>query len=149
MNLFRPVERWNVQRKEMSITRFEDIKVWQTARQLTNMIYDLTDQSAFSRDYGLKDQIRRAGVSVMSNIAEGYESRTQRLFIDILGRAKASAGEVRSQFYIALDRNYITQTQFNTTHDLADKASRQIYRSSHTLNLNRVRTLARSSVLTF
>ena len=60
-----------------SITRFEEIEAWQTARQLANMIYDLTDQMAFGRDYGLKDQIRRAAVSVMSNIAEGFESRTQ------------------------------------------------------------------------
>jgi len=111
-----------------TITRFEDIEAWQTARQLTNLIYDLTDRGAFARDYGLKDQIRRSAVSVMSNIAEGFESRTQALFIDLLGRAKGSAGEVRSQLYIALDRKYITQPQFDEAYDLADKASRQIYR---------------------
>lgn len=111
-----------------TITRFEDIEAWQTARQLANLIYDLTDQGAFARDYSLKDQIRRAAVSVMSNIAEGFESRTQALFIDLLGRAKGSAGEVRSQLYIALDRKYITQAQFNEGYELADKASRQIYR---------------------
>ena len=75
-----------------SITRFEEIEAWQTVRQLANMIYDLTDQMAFGRDYGLKDQIRRAAVSVMSNIAEGFESHTQALFLDFLGRAKGSAG---------------------------------------------------------
>ena len=111
-----------------TITRFEDIDAWQTARHLTNVIYELTDQGAFVRDYGLKDQIRRAAVSVMSNIAEGFESRTQPLFVDFLGRAKASAGEVRSQLYIALDRRYITQAQFDEAYDLADKCSRQIYR---------------------
>lgn len=83
-----------------TITRFEDIEAWQTARQLANLIYDLTDQGAFARDYGLRDQIRRAAVSVMSNIAEGFESRTQSLFVDFLGRAKGSAGEVRSQLYM-------------------------------------------------
>ena len=111
-----------------TITRFEDIEAWQTARQLTHLIYDLTGQKAFARDYGLKDQIRRAAVSVMSNIAEGFESRTQALFIDFLGRAKGSAGEVRSQLYLALDEGYITQTQFDEAYALADKAARQIYR---------------------
>ena len=111
-----------------TITRFEDIEAWQTARQLTNLIYDLTDQGVFARDYGLKDQIRRSAVSVMSNIAEGFESRTQALFIDLLGRAKGSSGEVRSQLYIALGRKYIAQEQFDAANDLADKCSRQIYR---------------------
>ena len=117
-----------------TITRFEDIEAWQTARRLTNLVYDLTDQGAFVRDYGLKDQIRRAAVSVMSNISEGFESRTQALFIDLLGRAKGSAGEVRSQLYIALDRRYITKAQFDEARDLADKASRQVYRFMTYLN---------------
>jgi four helix bundle protein len=111
-----------------TIERFEDIEAWQTARRLANLIYDLTDQGAFARDYGLRDQIRRAAVSAMSNIAEGFESRTQSQFIDFLGRAKGSAGEVRSQLYIALDRKYITQAQFDEAYDLADKCSRQISR---------------------
>jgi four helix bundle protein len=111
-----------------TIERFEDIEAWQTARHLANLIYDLTDQGVFARDYGLRDQIRRAAVSVMSNIAEGFESRTQSLFLDFLGRAKGSAGEVRSQLYIALDRKYIAQAQFDEAYDLADKCSRQIYR---------------------
>ena len=111
-----------------TIVRFEDIEAWQTARRLANVIYDLTESGRFARDYGLKNQIQRAAVSVMSNIAEGFESRTQALFIDLLGRAKGSAGEVRSQLYIALDRKYITQTQFNEAYELADKVSRQIYR---------------------
>ncbi len=112
----------------VAITRFEEIQAWQTARQLTNLVYDFADLSAFAKDFGLKDQIRRASVSVMSNIAEGFESHTQALFINYLGRAKASAGEVRSQLYIALDKGYITQEQFNEAYELADKASRQIYR---------------------
>ena len=110
-----------------TITRFEDIQAWQTARQLTNAIYDMTEQTTFSRDYGLRNQIQRAAVSVMSNIAEGFESRTQSLFIDFLGRAKGSAGEVRAQLYIALDRRYITQGQFDAAYELADKAARQIH----------------------
>ena len=111
-----------------TISRFEDIEAWKTARLLTNLVYDLTDQGAFARDYGLKDQIRRAAVSVMSNIAEGFESRTQALFLDFLGRAKGSAGEVRCQLYIALDRAYIDQVQFDAGYELCDKVSRQLYR---------------------
>ena len=72
--------------------------------------------------------MRRAAVSVMSNIAEGFESRTQAMFLDFLGRAKGSAGEVRAQAYIALDRDYITQPQFDQLFGLAEKCSRQISR---------------------
>lgn len=110
-----------------TITRFEDIRAWQTARQLTNAIYDMTEQGTFARDYGLRNQIQRAAVSVMSNVAEGFESRTQALFIDFLGRAKGSAGEVRAQLYVALDRGYIVQDQFDVAYALADKAARQIH----------------------
>ena len=110
-----------------TITRFEDIQAWQTARQLTNAVYDMAEQPNFARDYGLRNQIQRAAVSVMSNIAEGFESRTQSLFIDLLGRAKGSAGEVRAQLYIALDRDYITPDQFDQAYELADKAARQIH----------------------
>lgn len=94
------------------ITRFEDVESWKTARQLTNMIYALSDQTGFNRDFGLRDQVRRASVSIMSNIAEGFESRTDIQFINFLGMAKAPAGEVRAQLYIALDQRYITEAQF-------------------------------------
>lgn len=111
-----------------TITRFEEIDAWITARELTRMIYALTDQGNFAKDFGLKTQIQRASVSVMSNIAEGFESRTQAKFLDYLGHAKASAGEVRCQSYIAMDLSYLNQEQFKQVFDLADKASRQIYR---------------------
>jgi len=107
-----------------TITRFEEIEAWQTGRQLANLVYDLSEQGQFARDFGLKDQMRRAAVSAMSNIAEGFESRTQAMFLDFLGRAKGSAGEVRAQAYIALDRGYINQEQFNHLLDLAEKCSR-------------------------
>lgn len=112
----------------MAISRFEDLEAWQTARQLVNQIYDLSDEGAFAKDFGLRDQMRRAAVSVMSNIAEGFESRTSGLFLDFLGRAKGSAGEVRAQMYIALDRKYMDQASFDVVFDLADKCSRQIFR---------------------
>lgn len=109
-----------------AITRFEDIQAWQTGRQLTNMVYALSNQSGFNRDYGLRDQIRRASVSVMSNVAEGFESRTDVQFINFLGMARASAGEVRAQLYIALDQKYIAEEQFNEAYTLAEKCARQI-----------------------
>ena len=82
-----------------TIKRFEEIKAWQNARILTQLIYHLSSEEVFSRDYSLKDQIRRSAISIMSNIAEGFESHTQPLFIKYLGLARASAGELRSQVY--------------------------------------------------
>ncbi len=110
------------------IGQFEEIRAWQIARQLTRCIYALSAQGQFSQDFALRDQIRRAAISVMSNIAEGFESRTRALFLDYLGRAKASLGEVRSQLYIALDCGYIGAEQFQELYELTDKAGRQLYR---------------------
>ncbi len=108
--------------------RFEELEVWQRARELTKMIYDLSDAGAFARDFGLRDQMRRAAVSIMSNIAEGFESRTQGLFAEFLGRAKGSSGELRAQLYIALDRNYLSPEQFDAALRLAETCSKQIAR---------------------
>ena len=118
------------------ITRFEEIEAWKTARQLTLLIYKMTEQGAFAKDFGLKDQIHRAAVSVMSNIAEGFESRTNTQFVNYLGHAKGSSGEVRCQLYIALDLKYVPQQQFNEAFELADKASRQIRRFIEYLEKN-------------
>ena len=109
-----------------AITRFEDIQAWQTARQLASMIYAMGNQTGFNRDFGLRDQIRRAAVSVLSNIAEGFESRTDVQFINFLGTARASAGEVRAQLYVALDQKYIADEQFKESYTLAEKCARQI-----------------------
>ncbi len=110
----------------VEIKRFEDLEVWQAARKLTNMIYDVSDEGQFARDFGLRDQIRRASVSVMSNIAEGFESHTTKLFMNYLGRAKGSAGEVRSQLYVALDRGYVDRGPFEELARQALNLSRQI-----------------------
>ena len=112
----------------VEIRKFEDLEVWQAARKLTNMIYDVSDEGRFARDFGLRDQIRRASVSVMSNIAEGFESHTTKLFMNYLGRAKGSAGEVRSQLYVALDRGYIDQDLFEELALQASNLSRQMSR---------------------
>ena len=91
----------------MGIKCFEDLTVWKTARELTNRIYTITAHGEFSKDFGLRDQIRRAAVSVMSNISEGYERDGNQEFLQFLSLAKGSCGEVRSQLYVAMDRDYI------------------------------------------
>lgn len=107
--------------------RFEELRVWRTARFLSNKVYALTSEGEFENDWALKDQIRRAAISVMSNIAEGFESRTRPQFIDFLGIAKASAGEVRSQLYLARDQGYLDDSEFEELSDAADKVSRQLF----------------------
>ncbi len=107
--------------------RFEDLRAWKTARMLTNRVYALTRTEGFENDWALKDQIRRAAISVMSNIAEGFESRTRSLIVDFLGKSKASAGEVRSQLVIARVQEYLKEGEFEEVHDLADKVSRQLH----------------------
>jgi four helix bundle protein len=111
-----------------TVERFEDLDVWQNARTLTNQVYEHTRQEPFANDVGLRDQVRRASVSIMSNIAEGFESRTQSVFVDHLGRARGSAGEVRSQLYVALDQDYLSETEFKTTYDLVETTSRRLFR---------------------
>ncbi len=118
------------------ITRFEDIDAWKVARDFTNKIYAFTRQEGFNRDFGLRDQIRRAGISIMSNIAEGFESRTDVQFINFLGMARASAGEVRAQLYIAFDQGYIVEEQFEEAIALAQTCSRQIANFIKYLEMN-------------
>ena len=101
-----------------TINRYEDILGWQKARELTNFVYNLTRQDSFARDYGLKDQIQRATVSIMSNIAEGFGRDSNRDFIQFLSISKASTNEVRSQLYVALDQKYITPDQFDQGYQL-------------------------------
>ena len=123
--------------------RFEDLDVWQKARDLTNSIYKLSSTGNFSRDFGLRDQMRRAAVSIMSNIAEEFESQTQVMFIQFLGRAKGSAGVVRAQLYIAKDQDYISSEDFGSAFALAETCSKQLARFIHYLesqpNVRRVR----------
>ena len=106
--------------------RFEDIQAWQEARALTRMIYSLSESGKFSKDYGLTNQIRRASVSIMSNIAEGFERRTKKEFQHFLYIAKGSAGEVRAQVYVALDLGYIDEDTFNAIMQNVTLISRMI-----------------------
>lgn len=106
----------------MTITKFEEIKAWQEARILVKMVYELTDEGRFARDFGLRDQMRRAAVSVMANIAEGFDCGSTIEFSRFLGIARRSAAEVQSLLYAALDVGYITQEQFQVFYQQAGKA---------------------------
>ncbi|MDT4955181.1 MAG: hypothetical protein QOJ02_3319 [Acidobacteriota bacterium] len=94
------------------IERFEDMECWKKARELTKFVYEISSISKFAHDYGLRDQIRRASVSVLSNIADGFERDGNKEFIQFLSLAKGSSGEVRAQLYVAFDQQYITKEQF-------------------------------------
>ena len=98
--------------RKKSYKTFEDIRVWQDARELVKYIYDVSTRTEFARDFGLRDQIRRAAVSIMSNIAEGFDRRSDKEFVQFLYIAKASAAEVRSQLYVALDLDYLEDSTF-------------------------------------
>jgi len=107
------------------IERFEDIEAWEN-RGIAKNVYAACRQGGFSRDFGLRDQIQRAAVSIMSNIAEGFERGTNKEFIQFLFIAKGSAGEVRSQLYIALDLGYIKQDTFDSLNSDLLSISKQL-----------------------
>jgi four helix bundle protein len=98
----------------VKIKTFEEIESWRKARKLTSEIYRVTKSGEFARDFELKDQIRRAAVSVLSNIAEGFERSGDKEFQQFLAIAKGSCGELRAQLYVALDQQYISQEEFES-----------------------------------
>ena len=106
------------------ISAFEDLIAWQRSRELTKLVYEVTSQSTFSKDFGLRDQIRRASVSIMSNIAEGFERGGRNEFHQFLVVAKASCAEVRSQLYVALDTGYLNREMFDQIMNLSLEVTR-------------------------
>jgi four helix bundle protein len=92
---------------------FEELKVWQKARKLSQRVYELTNRPPFSTDYRFKDQYRAASGSIMDNLAEGFERGGTKEFIQFIGHSKGSAGEVRSQTYRAFDVHHINQEEFD------------------------------------
>ena len=104
-----------------AITKFEDLIAWQEARKLVSMIYKITSDGLFSKDFGLKDQIQSAAVSSMTNIAEGFDNESTAEFARFLGMARRSAVEVQSLLYVALDTNYVKDETFKTHYDQAKK----------------------------
>ena len=105
----------------MKIERFEDIQAWQEARKLTKKIYELTNRSPFRRDVKLCGQIRDASVSIMGNIAEGFDRQSKKEFIRFLDIASSSGSEVQSHLYVALDQEYISEEEFQETYHQAKK----------------------------
>jgi len=108
------------------IKRFEDVEAWQKARQLVGDIYEVTSVGLFAKDFGLRDQVRRAAVSIMSNIAEGFERGGDKEFMHFLSVAKASCAEVRSQLYVALDQEYLKAEEFRSISDQATQIGKLI-----------------------
>jgi len=119
------------------IEKFEDIQVWQKARELNNLIYDVTKNSHFLKDFSLRDQIRRASVSIMANIAEGFGRKSQKEFANFLNMAHGSAAEVQCHLYIALDQRYIGQKDFETLYDKVEEVSKMIQGFMNYLNNSR------------
>jgi len=105
----------------MRIERFEDIEAWQLARELTQKVYSLTKKAKFAHDFGLKRQIQDAAGSSMHNIVEGFDSETNPEFVRFLRYAKRSCTEVQSELYVALDQQYISNTEFKDVYDHAGR----------------------------
>ena len=119
---------------------FEEINAWQNARALVREVYEMTSKGAFGKDYGLKDQIQRASISICSNIAEGFERRGNKEFINFLWIAKGSAAEVCSQLYNARDLGYITDKGFKVMYDSAKQIGGMLFNLITTLSSDKRRT---------
>lgn len=102
-------------------TKFEDLIAWQEARTLVKVVYKLTADGSFSKDFGMRDQIQRASVSAMTNIAEGFDCESTAEFARFLGFARRSAVEVQFLFYAALDVEHIKQEVFKSHYEQAKK----------------------------
>ncbi|MBV9111162.1 MAG: four helix bundle protein [Gemmatimonadetes bacterium] len=110
----------------MKIQRFEDLEVWKKAKELAVAVYRAAEGGRFSRDFGLRDQIRRAAVSVMSNVAEGFDRYSRAEFRQFLSIARGSASEVRSQLYLARELEYLAPADFAALHGLCWDVTRML-----------------------
>lgn len=108
--------------------RFEDILVWQKAREATKLVYEITKQGEFARDFDLRNQIRRSSVSIMANITERFGRRSDKEFSNFLNIAHGSASETQSHLYVALDMKYLEQNDFERLYSLYDEDSKMIMR---------------------
>jgi len=123
-----------------SVKKFEDLICWQEGKKLVNLIFKITQSKTFI-DFSLKDQIRRAAISIISNIAEGFERGTREEFIYFLYIAKGSCGEARTQLYVALDQGFIGEKDFQEATDLAKRVSAMIYYLIQSLKVSRYKGL--------
>lgn len=99
-----------------TVLRFEDLDAWQEARKLSRLVYDFSKRGSFAKDFALRDQMRRAAISILSNISEGFERGGDKEFAQYLAVAKGSCGEVRSQSFVALDQEYLTRSDFEAVY---------------------------------
>jgi four helix bundle protein len=109
-----------------TIERFEDLEAWKRAREVVRAVYRFTAEGDCARDFGFRDQIRRSAVSIMSNIAEGFERGGDKEFHNFLSIAKGSCGETRAQLYVALDQGYVNKTQFDLIYELLHETGKLI-----------------------
>ena len=121
----------------MKIEKFEDMNIWQEARRLANRIYAINFDDKSRKDFSLRDQMQRAGISIMSNIAEGYERNNNLEFVTFLRYAKGSAGEVRAQLHLAYDLGYIKDEEYQKLHKDVVSISKQLSRFSNYLRKNK------------
>jgi four helix bundle protein len=110
----------------MKVERFEDLEIWKEARDLSKIIFEITDKEPFCKDYKFRDQFRASSGSVMDNIAEGFERDGNKEFIQFLCIAKGSCGECRSQSYRAFDYKYLNQDEFDDLFSRTTQLSRKI-----------------------
>jgi four helix bundle protein len=134
-----------------TVRRFEDLMCWQLAREIAKEVYQISKTGEMSRDFGLVNQLRRAAGSIMDNIAEGFDRGSRGEFVQFLGIAKGSAGEVKSQLYRALDQNYLPQNTFDELTTKVDACTRLIkgmltYLSSSPLKGERYQTLEEPTI---
>ena len=109
-----------------AVKTFEGLICWQKARELNGMVYKISANGIFAKDFGLRDQIHRASISIMSNIAEGFERGGDKEFAQFLSNAKGSCGEARCQLYAALDEKYLSEAEFNQLSERSLEVSRLI-----------------------
>ena len=121
------------------VQKFEELKIWQVAREVAKRVYELTRRGEFAKDFGLKDQIQRAAVSIGSNIAEGFERDSNSELMKFLSYAKGSAGETRSQLQTAQDVGYVTEEDFAGLYELLTSESRMISRFQSSLRQSQVK----------
>lgn len=109
------------------ITKFEDLEVWKEGRNLRRQMYSFTKKREFSKDFSLVDQLRRASISITSNIAEGFDAQSNAEFVRFLKYSRRSTSEVKDQLYVALDEAYITEKEFLEAYELGSKVSKMLF----------------------
>lgn len=117
-----------------SIRRFEDLEIWQRARRLVNEIYDVSESGSFGHDFELRRQMTRAAISIVSNVAEGFDRFSHAEFRYFLSVSKGSCAELRAQLYLALDRDYIDQSEFHSLQAQVETIGKQISSLMNHLN---------------